>query len=196
MDVNQDGWVDQIRISLPGEEVVWYENPGTKPGYWIMHPILANIGNESPAFVDIDGDGREDILCNDPIAKEMIWLKSPSIKGDTTWPKFVIAAGDALGTGRYTHGLGWADMNKDGRKDVIIIKGWWQCPADPKQTNWVFHPADLGENCSQTYTLTTLNNGLPDLISASANNYGIWWHRSNLLFKRLRKRFPLIQISN
>src|SRR5579863_7989208 len=28
MDVNQDGWVDLIRVSLPGEEIVWYENPG------------------------------------------------------------------------------------------------------------------------------------------------------------------------
>lgn len=176
LDVNLDGWADQIRISLPGEEVVWYENPGNKPGYWKMHPILPNIGNESPAFVDIDGDGREDILCNDPIAKEMIWLKSPSTKGDTAWQRFVIATGDAPGTGRYTHGLGWADMNADGRKDVIITKGWWQCPADPKQSNWVFHPADFGEDCSQIYPLATPNNRLPDLISASAHNYGIWWH--------------------
>lgn len=176
LDVNQDGWADQIRISLPGEEVVWYENPGIKPGYWKLHPILLNIGNESPAFVDIDGDGREDILCNDPIAKEMIWLKSPSIKGDTTWQKFVIATGDAPGTGRYTHGLGWADMNGDGIKDVITTKGWWQCPADPTYSNWVFHTTDFGEDCSQIYALATPSNGLPDLISASAHHYGIWWH--------------------
>ena len=91
MDVNQDGWVDLIRISLPGQEVVWYENPKNKPGYWPMRTILGTAGNESPAFVDIDGDGRQDILCNDPEAKEMIWLKSPSLRGDTLWKKFVIA---------------------------------------------------------------------------------------------------------
>src|SRR5262249_2086934 len=28
MDVNQDGWVDLVRVALPGEEAVWYENPG------------------------------------------------------------------------------------------------------------------------------------------------------------------------
>ncbi|MEP6750413.1 MAG: FG-GAP-like repeat-containing protein, partial [Bacteroidota bacterium] len=123
LDVNQDGWIDQIRISLPGEEVVWYENPGKKTGHWKLHPILNNIGNESPAFVDVDGDGRPDILCNDPIAKEMIWLKSPSVKGDTVWTKYIIARGDAPGTGRYTHGLGFVDLNKDGRKDVVIING-------------------------------------------------------------------------
>ena len=177
LDVNQDGWGDEIRISLPGEEIVWYENPANRPGYWKMHAIISNAGNESPAFVDVDGDGREDIICNDPIAKEMIWLKSPSLKGDTTWQKFVIASGDAPGTDRYTHGLGWADMNGDGKKDVIITKGWWQCPADPKQSNWIFHAADLGEDCSQIYPLATTNNVLPDIISASAHNYGIWWHQ-------------------
>jgi len=78
MDVNQDGWIDLIRISLPGEEAVWYENPKNNSDHWAMHTILMNAGNESPAFVDVDGDGREDILCNDPVAKEMIWMKSPS----------------------------------------------------------------------------------------------------------------------
>ena len=91
MDVNQDGWVDLIRISLPGEEAVWYENPGDKPGYWPMHPILKNAGNESPAFVDVDGDGRP---------------------------------------------------------DVIITRGWWEHPADATAPNWVFHPANFGEDCS------------------------------------------------
>jgi hypothetical protein len=81
MDVNQDGWMDLIRVSLPGEEIVWYENPGPRPGHWRMHPILAHAGNESPVLVDVDGDGRPDILCNDWVAKEMIWMKSPSAKG-------------------------------------------------------------------------------------------------------------------
>jgi hypothetical protein len=180
LDVNQDGWIDEIRISLPGEEVVWYENPGNKPGYWKMHTILNNAGNESPAFVDIDGDGRADILCNDPIAKEMIWLKSPSVKTDTVWKRYTIANGNAPGTGRYTHGLGWADMNGDGRKDVIIINGWWECPPDPLQPNWIFHPADFGQDCSQIYALDIHGNGSNDLISASSHDYGIWWHEKTI----------------
>jgi hypothetical protein len=210
MDVNQDGWVDLIRIGLPGEEAVWYENPGGKPGgagevgrageaggggvrpgYWRMHPILKNAGNESPALVDVDGDGRPDLLCNDPVAKEMIWMKSPSVKGDTVWRRYIIAKGN-IGTGRYTHGLGFTDMNGDGRPDVVITKGWWECPADAKTENWVFHPADLGEDCSQIYALEGGKGegkkveggkgegqkgiGQKRLVSASAHRYGIWWH--------------------
>jgi hypothetical protein len=176
MDVNRDGWPDLIRISLPGEEAVWYENPQNKPGYWPEHFILKNAGNESPAFVDVDGDGRPDILCNDPVAKEMIWMKSPSGKGDTTWTRYVIAKGDVQGVGRYTHGLGLIDMNADGRPDVVITKGWWECPLDPRTTNWAFHPANLGEDCSQIYALGNLKAPIASLVSASAHRYGIWWH--------------------
>jgi FG-GAP repeat len=155
--------------------VVWYENPKNKSGYWRMHPLLKNAGNESPGLVDIDGDGRPDLLCNDPVTKEMIWLKSPTVKGDTIWTRHVIARGNT-GTGRYTHGLGWIDMNGDGRPDVVISKGWWECPPDPKTENWLFHPADLGEDCSQIYAQDVKNNGEKVLISASAHRYGIWWH--------------------
>ena len=176
MDVNLDGWVDLIRISLPGEEAVWYENPKNKPGHWKMHALLSNAGNESPALVDVDGDGRPDLLCNDPVAKEMIWMKSPSHKGDTVWQRTVIGKGDIPGVDRYTHGLGFYDMNGDGRKDVIITKGWWECPADPRQPNWVFHPTDLGEDCSQIYALDVKGDGSQDFITASAHDYGIWWH--------------------
>src|SRR5882757_6513848 len=115
MDVNLDGWIDLIRISLPGEEAVWYENPANKAGYWPMHPMLKNCGNESPALVDVDGDGRPDLLCNDPVAKEMIWLKSPSVKGDTVWKRYPLATGEMPGVNRYTHGLGLIDMNGDSR---------------------------------------------------------------------------------
>jgi hypothetical protein len=175
LDVNQDGWPDLVRISLPGEEAVWYENPRNQPGDWRMHPLLANAGNESPGMFDINGDGRPDLVCNDPIAKEMIWMQPPTVKGDTTWTRHVIARGD-FGTGRYTHGLGFIDMNGDGRKDVVITKGWWECPADPTTENWVFHPANLGEDCSQIYALDVKGNGQPALVSASAHRYGIWWH--------------------
>jgi FG-GAP-like repeat len=176
MDVNQDGWIDLIRIGYPGQEVVWYENPHNEKRLWTMHKIYDHAGNESPAFVDIDGDGRPDILCNDPVEKKMIWLKSPSLKNDTIWRKYIISNNPELATNMYTHGLGWSDMNQDGRPDVIITKGWWESPKDVTQPDWVFHPADLGEDCSQMYAMDLDGDGDVDVLSASAHNYGIWWH--------------------
>lgn len=176
LDVDQDGWTDVIRISLPGEEAVWYKNPGKSTDHWAMHWLLTNAGNESPAFVDVDGNGRADLVCNDPVAKEMIWLQSPVAKGDTTWQRHVIAKGSMPTTGRYAHGLGWGDMNDDGRKDIIVTTGWWECPNNPAEVAWVFHPVDFGDDCSQLYAIDLNNDNRPDLVSASAHNYGIWWH--------------------
>lgn len=176
MDVNQDGWIDYIRVDHPGQPVVWFENPQNKPGHWKMHQINASLGNESPMMVDVDGDGRLDIIGNDAVEKQVIWLKSPAKKGDTAWQKIVVSADEDLATQKYTHGIGFGDINGDGRKDIVIKQGWFEAPADRKQPNWKFHPSDISEDCSEMFVLDLNGDGLNDIISASAHNYGIWWH--------------------
>lgn len=176
MDVNQDGWIDYIRVDHPGQPVVWFENPQNSPGHWKMHQINASLGNESPMMVDIDGDGRLDIIGNDAVEKQVIWLKSPVKKGDITWQKIIVSADENLATHRYTHGIGFGDINGDGRKDIVIKQGWFEAPVNRMQPNWIFHSSDISEDCSEMYVLDLNGDGLNDIISASAHNYGIWWH--------------------
>jgi len=176
MDVNNDGLADLIRFDQPGGVCMWYENPGHKGGLWPSHMILPGAGIETPVFVDVDLDGRKDLICNDTLTKQVIWLKSPTGKGDTLWQRHIISSNPARGTHRYTHGLGWGDMNKDGRNDVIIKSGWWESPADVKQPDWTFHPADLGKDCANMFVLDADGDGDMDVISSAAHDYGIWWH--------------------
>ena len=175
MDVNQDGWIDLIVIDFPGTTATWFENPRNKAGHWKGSVIYKTLGNESPTMADVDGDGRLDIIGADTTVRQMIWLKSPS-QGMTTWQKFEISAKNAPGSEIFSHGLGFGDINSDGRKDVIIREGWWEGPIDPKQPNWKFHSADLGNECSQMYVLDVNGDMLPDVVSASAHLSGIWWH--------------------
>jgi hypothetical protein len=89
MDVNNDGWADLIRFDQPGGVCVWYENPKNSKSLWPSHMILKTAGIETPAFVDVDIDGRMDIICNDITAKQVAWLKSPVAKGDTIWQRYL-----------------------------------------------------------------------------------------------------------
>lgn len=176
LDVNLDGWMDIIRVDFPGKAVVWHENPKNAAGHWKEHPIYHSFGNETPRFVDMDGDGRPDLIGNDSEGKEVIWLKAPVKKGDTIWKKFTVSSDKNLGTHQFTHGLGAEDLNGDGRRDVLINKGWWEAPTSPSSENWSFHASNFGDDCSQMYVMDVNGDGLKDVISSSAHNYGIWWH--------------------
>jgi len=176
MDVNNDGWTDLIRFDQPGSDCVWYENPKNKKRLWQMHTILQTAGIETPAFVDVDGDGRMDLICNDIKTRQVIWLKSPITRENTLWHRYIISDDSLRGTDRYTHGLGWGDVNKDGRNDVIIKIGWWESPVNVKDSDWKFHSADFGADCANMFAWDADEDGDEDIISSSAHDYGIWWH--------------------
>jgi hypothetical protein len=176
MDINNDGWPDLIKFDIPGGPCTWYENPQGKEVLWKKHGVLSSAGIETPVFVDVDLDGRKDLICNDTEAKQVVWLKPPTGKGDTIWQRYTISSDPARATDRYTHGLGWGDVNKDGRNDIIIKTGWWESPADVKQANWTFHPANLGEDCANMFVLDVDQDGDADILSSSAHHHGIWWH--------------------
>ncbi|MFC4874861.1 FG-GAP repeat domain-containing protein [Negadavirga shengliensis] len=176
MDVNQNGWMDFVRIGFPGKEVQWFENPQNQDGHWKIHVIHETLGNESAGFYDMDGDGRTDIVGSIPSTGQMVWFKAPGSPQDLTWEMYPISEPKSPGTAQFSHGLGVGDMNKNGRKDIIIKEGWWEAPEDPKQPGWKFHPADLGEASAQMYAFDLNGSGLQDVISSSAHELGIWWH--------------------
>ena len=179
MDVNLDGWDDVVIIDFPGKPAFWFENPHNKPGVWTKHIIADSVGiaNESPGFIDIDGDGRLDILCGDKAKKQIVWLKAPVRKGETAWKRYALSAENVPGTEIFSHGIGYGDVNKDGFNDVVVREGWFEGTADKTSGNWIFHPANLGEPCSHMQVLDVDGDGKNDVISASAHALGVWWHQ-------------------
>ncbi len=182
MDVNLDGWDDVVIIDFPGKPAFWFENPKNKPGDWKKRIIADSVGiaNESPGFVDIDGDGRLDILCGDKDKKQIIWLKAPTQPGDTQWQRFALSQEKVPGTESFSHGIGYGDVDKDGFNDVVVREGWFEGTADLKAGTWTFHPANLGEPCSHMQVLDVNGDGKNDVVSASAHALGIWWHEQGM----------------
>ncbi|HET8735005.1 MAG TPA: VCBS repeat-containing protein [Pricia sp.] len=178
MDVNLDGWDDVVIVDYPGKPGFWFENPRNTPGIWKKHIIADSTGisNESPAFVDVDGDGRLDILCGDVDKKQIVWLQAPTKSGETEWQRFPLSEENVPGTERFSHGLGFGDVDGDGLNDVVVPEGWFKGTADLKSGNWEFRKADLGEPCSHMHILDVNGDGKNDVVSASAHKLGVWWH--------------------
>lgn len=174
LDLNGDGWVDQVVIDTPGGAATWYENPRGAEGHWVEHFIAPNICNETPWFGDLMGDGVPTLICGDNASHEMRMYR-PTADPTAPWAYTVLGAAPAQGTDLYSHGLGVGDIDGDGRVEVIVRQGWWSMPAEPLAEPWVWHPADFGADCAHMLVYNVSGDGRPDLLTSSVHNYGVWW---------------------
>ncbi len=176
-DFNNDGWPDVLVIGFPGKAAYWYENPKGAPGPWPRHEVFDEVGDESPDFADVTGDGKPEILC---CARGcMGYLEADWKNPAALWTFHPITPNTPKGAyQKFTHGIGCGDINGDGRTDIIEKDGWWEQPAsrqgDPLWTKHPFHFADEG---AQMLVYDVNGDGLNDVItSLNAHGYGLAWY--------------------
>jgi hypothetical protein len=172
-DFNQDGWPDVMVYGFPGKEAAWYENPKGKEGHWERHVVLDVLDNESPALLDVTGDGKPEILC---CSKGYLGYAEADWKNPAAPWKFhaISPKGDYQ---RFTHGIGCGDINGDGRIDILEKDGWWEQPtslaSDPV---WTKHPFHFADAAAQMLVYDVNSDGLNDVItSINAHGYGLSW---------------------
>lgn len=171
-DFDGDGWLDILSVGFPGQETVWYQNPQGEDRRWDKHLVHPAVGNESPAFADITGDGKPELIFN--TNDHLGYAEFDPANPTAPW-KFVPVS-DQGQWGRFTHGLGYGDVNGDGRIDFLTHHGWWEQPEVLGEGPWELHPADFGAG-AQIFVYDLSGDGIPEIIgSRKAHGWGLAWY--------------------
>ncbi len=178
LDVDGDGRPDLITGGWWGDSLRCWRNPGPGGKPWTEQLIATGIGSiESTRAWDIDGDGVIEIVPNTPSHPLCAYRlgRDASGKGTGDFTKHVIWP---KGIG---HGIGFGDIDGDGRGEFITNKGILSAPAaGPFSGEWTLSEEfDLGHDASVPIIVADVNgDGLMDLIVGRSHSYGLdWWQQ-------------------
>jgi hypothetical protein len=194
-DFNGDSWADILVYGLPGEPALVYLNPQGKTVDWAKQAIFDVADGESPDLMDLNGDGKPELLVH---SSDAVKPKAAKGKGGGQLGYAEIDWTNPLGKARfrpitpksaendekyfrYTHGYGAGDVNGDGRVDILSKEGWFEQPANTKEdSNWLFHPVSFAPEGSRggSFMLVYDVNGdqRNDVITGyDAHGYGLGW---------------------
>jgi hypothetical protein len=175
-DFNGDGWPDILvlgRVHL--HSAYWYENPKDAKGvasHWKKQFVFERVKGESPALVDIDGDGRPELLTH----REDYW---GMIRPDADDPGKAWSFAPVSGKGKWEqfyHGTGVGDVNGDGRLDLLLNEGWYEQPASSAK-EWRRHEFRFGgKGGAQMFAYDVNGDGRNDVVTAlDAHGWGLAW---------------------
>jgi hypothetical protein len=172
LDVNGDGHMDFITGGWFGKSLNWKENPGNG-GEWKQH-LIAETGNiECTRAWDVDGDGYEEIVPNTPNSP-LIYYSLKRDKNNKATSEFsTTKIAEKQG-----HGLGFGDINGDGRGDFVVSNGWLEAPLDGSNKLWKLHnDFVLTDDAGVPIIVADVNqDGLKDLIVGHGHSYGLDWY--------------------
>lgn len=120
-DIDGDGYPDIVLGGMPGEKLHWFHYPTwTKT----LIAVPANEFTTDGAAADVDNDGDLDIVVPDGNAgSNILWFENPALNNGAPpgnpfvtaeWTRRVVGA-----TGDYAHDIELADLDSDGRIDVV-----------------------------------------------------------------------------
>ncbi len=167
IDVNGDGRLDLISANYRSGTLRWIENPGESFGPWTTHLVARPGPMETARLVDVDGDGRLDVLPNG--VRFAAWWELP--RDGSGWIRHELPS-EVAG-----HGVGFGDVDGDGRGDVVGPRGWLRAPVDRRAGTWTWHPEfDLGPDASIPIIVTDVDgDGDGDIVWGRGHRFGIYW---------------------
>ncbi len=173
IDMNGDGWHDFVECNYRSSSIYWIEHPGAGLGEWTKHVIELPGPMETGRLVDVNGDGKMDLLPNG-VRFAAWWEITPGDPKKDTKPEWLR---HDLPIEVATHGSGFGDINGDGRGDIVCPNGWLEAPEDRRKGRWVFHPEfKLHRDGSTPIFVHDIDeDGDGDVIWCRAHSTGVYW---------------------
>jgi Aldos-2-ulose dehydratase, beta-propeller domain/FG-GAP-like repeat len=196
-DMNGDGRLDILALGESPGGVDWFENPGKVSAEWTRHAITGSstVRNIDLAVYDIERKGRPDVA----VASDFDLAHSE--RGLVDWFRRLPDKPSEWAAGRIgpdpgVHRIRWADIDGDGRRELITVpivgKGAKQpglqeaparlrchwIPADPLRDPWPGNVID--ETLTVVHGIRVFDwdgDGRDDLLTAS--NQGIHLFQSS-----------------
>jgi hypothetical protein len=185
-DFNGDGWPDVLKINFEGAFL--YLSPRGENRHWDVYQVVKGIAAETTQFVDIDGDGRPELVMSQGRGAHTQMCQIGYAKpdwSDPTKPWTFYAISEVGNWGHHAMGVG--DVNGDGRMDILQSHGWWEQPPGGTSGLWKFHAESFGggewtdmegawAGGADMFVYDVNGDGLPDVItSLAAHGWGLAW---------------------
>ena len=160
-DLDGDGRLELVAGGdWQGNIIHWWDSPDDPTQPWIRREIFRMPQNQShdQMIADVDSDGRLEVYFWNQRSKTIFYAPVPDDPRISPWPHVY-----AIWTGVLEEGLCYADVDGDGKNELIAGLSWYRPPKSPGG-NWERHEFARGYVSPKSVVADFDGDGKPEIV--------------------------------